>query len=352
MVQMFLLGSRLPLVQSPMAGVQDFRLALAVCRRGGGGSIPCGMLDEAAVRREVASMRQGLADSAIPNAPFALNFFCHDEPIGGRDLARDARWSRSLKPFYDERAVDMSTITPGARRRPFSTEMANAVCELAPPIVSFHYGLPRDNLAHQLKLANPDMKIMSSATTLGEGIYLASSGVVDVIVAQGIEAGGHRGIFLSASGGEGSARPQDFTRRDMMSQMPTILLVEKLVAAMKGARALAPVAIIAAGGVSSPDGVARCMQNGACGVQVGTAFLCCNESTASAFHRRAACDVSRGTVVTKLFTGRPARAVSTYFTRALNEADLEAEEGIPLFPFAGDVSLPLRRAAESGVWRR
>ena len=192
------------------------------------------------------------------------------------------------------------------------------------------------------------MKIMSSATTLGEGIYLASSGVVDVIVAQGIEAGGHRGIFLSASGGEGSARPQDFTRRDMMSQMPTILLVEKLVAAMKGARALAPVAIIAAGGVSSPDGVARCMQNGACGVQVGTAFLCCNESTASAFHRRAACDVSRGTVVTKLFTGRPARAVSTYFTRALNEADLEAEEGIPLFPFAGDVSLPLRRAAESG----
>ncbi|MDH0099330.1 nitronate monooxygenase, partial [Pseudomonas sp. GD04158] len=180
-----LLGTDLPLIQAPMAGSQDHRLAAAVCQAGGLGSIPCAMLTPAALRQELQAMRE------LTERPFNLNFFSHVPPEP--DAAREAGWREALAPYYDELGVDPASVVVGPRRLPFNAEAAALVEEFRPAVVSFHFGLPQPDLLERVRRSGA--KILSSATTLNEALWLQAQGV-DAVIAQGLEAGGHRGHFL------------------------------------------------------------------------------------------------------------------------------------------------------------
>lgn len=180
-----LLNTDLPLIQAPMAGSQDHRLAAAVCQAGGLGSIPCAMLTPAALRQELQAMRE------LTERPFNLNFFSHVPPEP--DAAREAGWRETLAPYYDELGVDPASIAGGPGRLPFNAEAAALVEEFRPAVVSFHFGLPQPDLLERVRRSGA--KILSSATTLDEALWLQERGV-DAVIAQGLEAGGHRGHFL------------------------------------------------------------------------------------------------------------------------------------------------------------
>jgi nitronate monooxygenase len=305
-----LLGVELPIVQAPMAGVQAGALAAAVSGAGGLGSIPCAMLDSDAIRREVALVRARTA------SPFNLNFFCHQMPTP--DAEREARWRALLAPYYRELGVPMDAGAAGPTRIPFDGASADLVEELRPPVVSFHFGLPSPELVARVKGAGA--AILSSATTVDEARWLDARGV-DAIIAQGAEAGGHRGMFLSS---------------DTDTQVGTFALVPQITQAVR-------VPVIAAGGIADANGVAAAMALGASGVQIGTTYLLCPEATTSAPHRAAlASDAARETALTNLFSGRPARGVMNRLMRELGPMSGDA----PAFPLASAALAPLRAAAE------
>ena len=305
-----LLGTELPVIQAPMAGVQGGALAVAVSGAGALGSIPCALLDADAIRREVALVR------GRTSAPFSMNFFCHQPPA--YDAEREARWRAALAPYYAELGVALDAATTGPTRTPFDAASAALVEELRPPIVSFHFGLPSPELLARVKRAGA--LVLSTATTVDEARWLDARGV-DAIIAQGAEAGGHRGMFLSS---------------DASAQVGTFALVPQVVRAVQ-----APV--IAAGGIASADGVAAAMALGAAGAQVGTSYLCCPEATTSALHRAAlASDAARETALTNLFTGRPARGIVNRLMRELGPMSPLAPE----FPLASAALAPLRATAE------
>jgi nitronate monooxygenase len=333
------LRAALPLIQSPMAGVQGHALAAAVAIAGAVGSLPCGMLDEQGVRREVASLRERLSAAGAANAPFALNFFCHEMPPT-RDLEQDARWSLALQQFYPKdqnRSPEVAGTS--SSRRPVSQAMLQVVCDLRPPIVSFHYGLPSD-LSLVRRLRAQGSVVLSTATTVAEAVFLAKSGVADAVIAQGLEAGGHRGVFLGRDGTKQVA----FRIPELEGSQQQTLDLTRAVAA-----ALSPlgVPVVAAGGITCAADVQACMSAGAVAVQCGTAFLCTVEAQTSALHKAAAADPTRETSVTSLFTGRPARAVITRLTQTLDQRQLEKSDCIPCFPYAADALLPLRQRAEA-----
>jgi nitronate monooxygenase len=307
-----LLGIELPIIQAPMAGAQSSAMAIAVALAGGLGSLPCAMLSPDQIRSELAKIR------AATDKPINVNFFCHEEPVTNAEL--DNRWREKLSRYYDELGLDRSAPpAPAQQRRPFGVEAADAVAEFTPEVISFHFGLPTPELLDRVREWRP--KIVSSATTLDEALWLEERGV-DMIVAQGWEAGGHRGSFLS----------EDLTR-----QPGTFALVPQIVAAVN-------VPVIAAGGVANAKGVAAAMQLGAAGVQVGTAYLLCPESTITSLHRAALkSDRARHTAVTNVFTGRPARGIMNRIMRELGPIDREA----PAFPLAYNDIAPLRAKAES-----
>jgi len=306
-----LLGIELPIIQAPMAGVQNSALAIAVSNAGGLGSLPCAMLDVEAIRQEITTIK------LHSSKPTNVNFFCHTPPR--ENIEKEACWRKELTPFYQELGVDPLAITPGAGRAPYSQQAAEVLAELKPEVVSFHFGLPEPELLAYTK--GFGAKILASATTVAEALWLEERGV-DAIIAQGIEAGGHRGHFLSD---------------DLSQQMGTSTLVPQIVARVE-------VPVIAAGGIASAEGVAEAMKLGAAGVQLGTAYLLCPEATTSPIHRAALkSDSAQHTVITNVFTGRPARGIVNRLIQELGPINSAA----PQFPLAASAIAPLRAKAES-----
>jgi len=307
-----LLGTELPLIQAPMAGVQGSALAIAVSNAGGLGSLPGAMLSADALRSEIEAIR-----AAVGGRPYNVNFFCHTPPVP--DAAREAAWRQALAPYYREHDIDPEKIAPGPGRNPFTAETADLVEALRPPVLSFHFGLP--DAALLARVRGWGAKVLASATTVEEGLWLQARGV-DAVIAQGLEAGGHRGHFLS---------------HDLTRQPGLFALLPQLVAALE-------VPVIAAGGIADAQGVAAAMALGAAGVQVGTAWLLCPEATTSAIHRAALqSDAARHTALTNLFTGRPARGIVNRVMRELGPLSSAAPE----FPLATSAIAPLRARAEA-----
>ncbi len=305
-----LLSIDLPIIQAPMAGVQGSALAIAVSNTGALGSLPCAMLDLDGIRRELAAVRDRT------HRPFNVNFFCHAAPA--IDETREAAWRRALAPYFEEFGVDPAAIV-SATRRPFDDAAADILAEFRPPVVSFHFGLPSPDLVARARAWGA--KILSSATTVDEARWLEAHGV-DAVIAQGVEAGGHRGMFLTD---------------DISTQVTTMALVPQMVKAVR-------VPVIAAGGIADASGVRAAMSLGASGVQVGTSYLLCPEATTTQLHRAAlASDASRHTALTNLFTGRPARGIVNRLMRELGPISALP----PAFPLAASAITPLRSTAES-----
>jgi len=306
-----LFGIRLPVIQAPMAGSQGSELAIAVCDAGGLGSLPCTMLAPDGMRAELQAIR------VATDRPFNVNFFCHTPPSS--DAKREAAWRELLAPYFREYGIDPREGSGGGARTPFSTAAADVLEQFKPKVISFHFGLPGADLVARVK--SWGSKVLSSATTVEEAVWLEQRGV-DAIIAQGAEAGGHRGIFLS---------------QDLTTQVGTFALLPQIVKAVR-------VPVIAAGGIADASGVAAAMSLGAAGVQLGTAYLLCPEAKTSAVHR-AALKSQRAlhTAMTNLFTGRPARGIMNRLMTELGPIN----DATPAFPLAADALAPLRKKAES-----
>ncbi|HEX4233282.1 MAG TPA: nitronate monooxygenase [Caldimonas sp.] len=303
------LGVELPVIQAPMAGAHGSALAIAVHGAGALGSLPCAMLEPAAVRRDVAAVRAAGATS------FNLNFFCHRPPLP--DAGREAAWRSALAPYYRELGIDIAAVPAGAGRFPFDAAGAALIEELRPPVVSFHFGLPDAAFVERVHASGA--LIFASATTVDEALWLERNGA-DAVIAQGFEAGGHRGHFLAD---------------DLSLQSGTFALLPQVVRAVR-------VPVIAAGGIADHAGVEAAFKLGASMVQVGTAYLCCPEATISAIHRQALLsDAARHTALTRLITGRPARGIVNRLMREVDDASA------PAFPLATAAIAPLRAAAEA-----
>jgi nitronate monooxygenase len=305
-----LLDLELPIIQAPMAGVQGSALAVAVSNAGGLGSLPCAMLSLDALRDELAAIR------SQTSKPFNVNFFCHALPAP--DPKREAVWRRTLSPYYQEFGLDPSAVPAGAGRAPFSHEAADVLSPIRPAVVSFHFGLPSAELLARVRAWGS--KIFASATTVEEALWLESHRV-DAVIAQGLEAGGHRGMFLAD---------------DLTTQMGTFALLPQVVKAVK-------IPVIAAGGIADAKGLAAALALGAVAAQVGTAYLLCPEATTSSVHRAALkSEAARHTALTNLFTGRPARGIMNRLMKELGPMS----SAPPEFPLATAAIAPLRAKAE------
>ena len=272
-----LAGIDLPIILAPMAGPGTPELAIAVAEAGGLGSLPCAFLDVDAARAELGIIRQRTSK------PINLNFFCHKP--ARLDAEREAGWRQRLSGYYDELGIDPRTKAPNTDRQPFNGDYCSLVEELRPEIVSFHFGLPEASLLARVKATGA--KVISSATTVEEARWLEQAGC-DAIIAQGAEAGGHRGMFLTS---------------DVATQVGTMALVPQVVDAVS-------VPVIAAGGIADARGIVAALALGASAAQIGTAYLFCPEAAVSAVHARALREGrANGTALTNVFTGRPARGI-------------------------------------------
>ena len=299
-----------PIIQAPMAGSQGYALAAAVCNAGGLGSLPAAMHTPESLLAEIAQLR------ALTDKPFNINFFAHQTPAD--NPAALAAWHQALAPYYTELGLDPTQIPTGAGRAPFSAAFAEVIEQTQPAVVSFHFGLPSDALLQRVRATGA--QIWSSATTLDEALWLEARGV-DAIIAQGLEAGGHRGMFLTA---------------DINEQYSLTTLLEQIVGHVS-------VPVIAAGGIATAQDIARARDLGADAVQIGTAYLCTPEATTSAVHRAALrSDHVDDTALTNLFSGRPARGIVNRIMRELGPIRPDA----PAFPLATAGITPLRNAAE------
>lgn len=306
-----LLGIDLPIIQAPMAGVQNHELAVAVSNAGGLGSLPCAMLSPEGLREELTAL------TGQTSRPYNVNFFCHVPPEP--DTEAERRWLRTLAPYFEEFGIDPDTISSQAGRAPFSAEMAEVLAEFKPPVVSFHFGLPAPDLMARIREWGG--KILSTATTLDEALWLEAQGV-DGVIAQGLEAGGHRGFFLS---------------RDISTQVGLFALVPQMVDAVE-------VPVIAAGGIADLNSVEAAMALGASGAQIGTAYLLCPEAQTRAVHRATLkSEASRTTALTNLFSGGAARGILNRIMRELGPMS----SNVPEFPLASAAIAPLREKAEA-----
>jgi nitronate monooxygenase len=313
--------TELPVIQAPMAGSQGSALAIAVSNAGGLGSLPCALLDPPAIRAELSAI------TAATGKPYNVNFFAHREPAV--DDGREAAWRAILAPYYRELGVDTAAIPVEAGRTRFDEDTAAVLEAFRPPVVSFHFGLPATGLLRRVK--SWGSKVIAAATTIDEARHLEAQGV-DAIIAQGLEAGGHRGMFLT---------------EDLSTQVGTFALVRQLVLTVR-------VPVIAAGGIADAAGVRAALALGATAVQVGTAYLSCPEATTSTVHRAALkAPGSDLTALTNLFTGRPARGILNRLMREIGPINAAA----PAFPLATGAIMPLRAKAEAqgsgdftGLW--
>lgn len=306
-----LFGTELPIIQAPMAGAQAGAMAIAVSNAGGLGSLPCALLPVETMRRELEAIKAQTAK------PYNVNFFCHAPPVPSAE--REAAWRAALTPYYKDYGIDPGSIPAGPGRAPFDAEYADALEPFRPPVVSFHFGLPSKELLARVKRWGS--RILCSATTVDEARWLEAQGV-DAIIAQGVEAGGHRGMFLTD---------------DLTTQVGTFSLLPQVVRAVK-------LPVIAAGGIADAKGVAAALSLGAAGVQVGTAYLLCPEATTSAVQRAALkSEGARHTALTNLFTGRPSRGIVNRVIRELGPIS----GAPPAFPLATSAIAPLRAKAEA-----
>ena len=307
-------GFDFPLIQAPMAGSQDHRLAAAVALAGGLGSIPSAMLTPDALALQLSNYR------AMTDRPVNVNFFTHTPP--SPDEAVDKAWQALLSAYDDEFGIDRTQTMAAANRLPFNHAMADVLDAFKPEVVSFHFGLPAPDLLARVKSLGA--LVMSSATTIEEACWLERNGA-DIIIAQGLEAGGHRGHFLG----------NDVL--DVSAQMGTFALLPQVIRAVN-------VPVVAAGGIADAAGVRAAMGLGAAGVQIGTSFLLCHESNASPMHRAAlGSEMAVHTCLTNLFTGRPARSIVNRIMREMGAINRHA----PSFPLATAAIMPLRTAAEA-----
>jgi nitronate monooxygenase len=306
-----LFGIEHPIVLAPMAGAMDAELAAEVSAAGGLGSLPCALLTPDALRQQFAKVR------ARTDKPVNVNFFCHQPPVPNN--AREVRWRDRLAPYYRELGIDPSAPVPSSNRAPFDAAFCDIIEELKPQVVSFHFGLPAADLLARVKAAG--CRVVSSATTAAEAVWLERRGV-DAVIAQGYEAGGHRGMFLTDN---------------LAAQVGTFALVPQVADAVK-------VPVIAAGGIADARGIAAAFALGAAGVQIGTAYLRSPEAKISVPHRaalRSAADDA--TVLTNVMTGRPARGIVNRITREVGPVSDLAPE----FPLAAGALAPLRAKAEA-----
>jgi nitronate monooxygenase len=305
-----LFGIQLPIVLAPMAGVMDADLAIAAAQGGALGSLPCAMLSVDKAREQINIIRQRVS------APVNMNFFCHQG--GDLDPQQEAVWKQRLSSYYNELDLDPAAPVNAANRAPFDAAMCALVEELKPEVVSFHFGLPEPELLARVKAAG--CRVMGSATIVREAIWLEENGA-DAIIAQGAEAGGHRGMFLT---------------ENVANQPGLFALLPQVVDAVH-------VPVIAAGGIADGRGIAAAFALGASGVQIGTAYLRCPESKVIAPARLVlAASMDDSTVITNVMTGRPARGVANRVMREVGPVCAEA----PAFPHAATGLAPLKAAAE------
>jgi nitronate monooxygenase len=308
-----------------MAGVQGHELAAAASRAGALGSLPSATFSAEVLEAELQALTAALdARSQGPGTalPWALNFFCH-RPADAQALQAEAAWCKAVTPWA--RQAGLPPPAPaGAARAPFSAALADLIEPFRPPVVSFHFGLPAPDLLARVKAWGA--KVLSSATTVEEAVWLEANGA-DAVIAQGWEAGGHRGHFLKPD-------------LDLSGQAGLFALLPRILAAVR-------IPVIAAGAIVDAASVRAALALGAAGVQAGTAFLCCPEARTSAVHRAALAgalpEVETDTAVTAAFTGRPARALVNRWVR--ESAAVQAH--IPPFPLAAGALAGLRQAAEA-----
>jgi nitronate monooxygenase len=305
-----LFGIELPIVQAPMANSTGVEMAMEVAKAGGLGSLPCASLKPDKIRDDVATFR------TLPGKPVHLNFFCHQEAPDNPD--KDRAWLEHLSPYFAELGVAPPPLPLPAGHPPFGEETCQVVENLRPNIVSFHFGLPPAPLLARVKKVG--CTVLCSATSLREARHLLDRGV-DVIIAQGAEAGGHRGMFLET---------------DVATQVGTFALV-------RGICAFTDVPVIAAGGIADGRAIAAAFALGASAVQIGTAYLQCPEAYTPPLHRAALADPDRETAITNVLTGRPARGVMNRFMREQGPMN----DAAPSFPRGRPAIAPLRAKAEA-----
>ena len=286
-------------IQAPMAGAGLALLAIAAARGGALGSIACAALTLTRVEEQVSIFRNAVS------SPLNMNFFCHVSP--DRSLQKLEQWETALAGEFSRFEVSSSVTPPFIERMPFDDAACSLVERLRPELVSFHFGLPEAHLLQRVKECGAT--VVASATSVREAIFLEQNGC-DYVIAQGAEAGGHRGNFLE---------------QDMSRQSGLFSLLPQVVDAVK-------VPVIAAGGIADGRGIAAALALGASAVQIGTAYLLTNESTIGPAHR-ARLDVAEeaDTQLTNVFTGRPARGL---VTRLMTDFGPLAAS-LPDFPLAG-----------------
>jgi nitronate monooxygenase len=302
-----------PIILAPMPDLGTADLAASVCAGGGLGSIGC------ALQRPEAGARAIRELQAMTDRPINVNFFCHRPPRADTGLER--AWSRRLSSHYHKLGI-AERVQPAADIAPFGDAMCTVIEETRPQVVSFHFGLPDEVFLDRIKVAG--CRVMSSATTVEEALWLEARGV-DVLIAQGSEAGGHRATFLGTDpAGVSSWQPS------------TLALVPQVVDAVK-------LPVVAAGGIADGRGIAAAFALGAAGVQIGTAYLFCPEAATTQIHREALRrSRADATLLTNVFTGRPARVIGNLVVTEVGPM----LDKLPDFPLAAGPLGPLRAAAE------
>jgi nitronate monooxygenase len=318
-------GLSIPIIQAPMAGSGGSALAAAVSGVGGLGSLPCAMLSPDQIAEEIAAIR------AATTNPFNVNFFAHENPDpadSDPNGEAQARWRTLLRPYYEEMGLDPETVSNAPGRRPFDAEACALMEAVRPHVISFHFGLPDPALLDRLRAVG--IAIWGCATTVAEARWLAerlNGSGLDAIIAQGYEAGGHRGVFLGDDPVTAAAR-----------QPGTLALVPQIV------DAVGDIPVIAAGGIADGRGILAAEVLGASAVQIGTAYLRTPEALTSAVHREALVHATDdGTALTNMLSGRPARGL---INRLMDERG-PINPDAPAFPTAGAALAPLKAKAEA-----
>jgi nitronate monooxygenase len=307
------LGIDVPIVQAPMAGVSSPAMAAAVANVGALGSIGVGATNAAGARKMIAAVRERSSRS------LNVNVFCH--PPARADAAVEAAWVEQLRPRFERFGAQPPAVLKEIYRSFLEDDdMLAMLLAEKPRVVSFHFGLP--GAARVQALRDKGIVLLAAATSLAEGRLAAAAGA-HAVVAQGYEAGGHRGSF-----------DPDAADDRLGTLALTRLLVRQL-----------DVPIIAAGGIMDGAGIAAVLRLGAAAAQLGTAFIACPESDADAGYRAAlASDAAHHTVMTRAISGRPARCLRNEFTTL--GADIPPRQ-IPAYPIAYDAGKALHAAARS-----